>query len=113
MNTDPINVVLDNRRASPRRADNAPIKVRRPGSLISIPATVVDRSDHGVGIVTDEADHTLMPGSAIELLPVGDLTSPVRSDGAIRATVAWVSITGTGARAGIRFHVPATSAIAA
>ncbi|MFG0305611.1 MAG: PilZ domain-containing protein [Phycisphaerales bacterium JB040] len=112
MRNDPITSVLDNRRAAPRRADNAPIKVRRPGSLHSITATVVDRSEGGVGIVAGSADHTLMPGAAIELLPVASMASPVRSDSAIRATVAWVSLSGAGARVGIRYAVAQPDTIA-
>lgn len=105
MQNTPIDVVIDNRRASQRHADNAPVKLRRPGSLHSIAATVVDRSEHGVGIVANSADHTLMPGSAIELLPIVSMSAPVRSDAAIRGTVAWVSLSGGGARVGIRYAV--------
>jgi|GEM_PF-2821369 len=105
MHHDPIDAVIDNRRSAPRHADNAPIKIRRPGSLHSITATVVDRSEGGVGVIAGSADHTLMPGSAIELLPVASMSNPVRSDSAIRGTVAWVSLSGAGARVGIRYAV--------
>jgi len=104
MNTDPIKCVTDNRRASDRYADNSPIKIRRPGSLTSIPGTVIDRSNHGIGMVASSCDHSLMPGSAIELMPTTGFPAPLESSSAIRGTIAWMVITGQGTRLGIRFQ---------
>lgn len=106
MNTDPIKCVTDNRRASERYADNSPIKIRRPGSLSSIPGTVIDRSNHGIGMIANSCDHSLMPGSAIELMPTSGFPAPIESASAIRATIAWIVITGQGTRIGVRFQNP-------